>query len=82
MLIAKYEEIYPPELKDYVVLCDNAYRKEEILEMEASIILKLNFNLSWPTPFCFLEQLAVRIGMNDRLTTFCRYILEVGMLDV
>src|SRR3569833_1886307 len=35
MLIAcKYEEIYPPIVKDFVYLTDNAYTKEEILLME------------------------------------------------
>jgi hypothetical protein len=35
MIVGKYEEIYPPVLKDYVTVCDNAYSKEQILEMEA-----------------------------------------------
>lgn len=35
MLIAsKYEEIYAPEVRDFVYITDNAYTKEEILEME------------------------------------------------
>jgi len=28
MIVGKYEEIYPPVLKDYVAVCDNAYTKE------------------------------------------------------
>lgn len=33
MLIAcKYEEIYPPIVKDFVYITDNAYTKEEILQ--------------------------------------------------
>lgn len=28
---SKYEEIYAPELKDFVYVCDNAYDKNEIL---------------------------------------------------
>ena len=34
MLASKYEEIYPPEVRDYVYICDNAYSREEILQME------------------------------------------------
>ena len=35
MLIAcKYEEIYPPEVKDFVYITDNAYTKQEIMDME------------------------------------------------
>jgi cyclin B len=34
MIAAKYEEIYPPTVKDYVYITDNAYVKDEILNME------------------------------------------------
>lgn len=46
MLIAcKYEEIYPPIVKDFVYITDNAYTKEEILEMEKSILETLDFDI-------------------------------------
>ena len=39
MLIAcKYEEIYPPIVKDFVYITDNAYTKEEILEQERKML--------------------------------------------
>jgi hypothetical protein len=35
MLIAsKYEEIYAPEVHDFVYITDNAYSKDQIFEME------------------------------------------------
>ena len=35
MFIAcKYEEIYPPIVKDFVYITDNAYQKDDILAME------------------------------------------------
>ena len=34
MLASKYEEIYPPEVRDYVYICDNAYNRQDILDME------------------------------------------------
>ena len=46
MLIAtKYEEIYPPLLKDYVFICDQIYSAEEILEMEKSILIEIDFDI-------------------------------------
>jgi len=46
MLIAcKYEEIYPPIVKDFVYITDNAYTKEEIIEMEAKMLKTLDFNI-------------------------------------
>lgn len=42
MLIAsKYEEIYPPEVKDFVYVTDKAYSKADILEMEGKILGQL-----------------------------------------
>jgi hypothetical protein len=46
MLIAcKYEEIYPPIVKDFVYITDNAYTKEEILEMEGEMLQTLDFDI-------------------------------------
>ena len=47
MLIAsKYEEIYAPEVRDFVYITDKAYSKEEILAMETQILKALNFNIT------------------------------------
>lgn len=46
MLVAcKYEEIYPPIVKDFVYITDNAYTKEEILVMERKMLQTLDFNI-------------------------------------
>ena len=55
MIVGKYEEIYPPTLKDYVTVCDNAYEKEQILDREAQVLLSLQFDLVRPTSFEFLN---------------------------
>ena len=33
LVASKYEEIYPPELRDLVYITDRAYNKQEILEV-------------------------------------------------
>jgi hypothetical protein len=51
MLASKYEEIYPPEVRDYVYICDNAYTREEILLMEqvcANVFLSVSFCFAIP----------------------------------
>ncbi len=55
MLIAcKYEEIYPPEVGDFIYITDRAYSREEILQMESSILVTLEFNITVPTSYRFL----------------------------
>lgn len=58
MIATKYEEIYPPTVKDLVYITDNAYSKEELLQMEQSILITLDFDISQTSPFRFLERMA------------------------
>lgn len=44
MVIAtKYEEIYPPSIKDFIYVSSNAYTKPQILLMEKQILFDLQF---------------------------------------
>ncbi|MED6198626.1 G2/mitotic-specific cyclin S13-7 [Stylosanthes scabra] len=55
MLIAsKYEEIWAPEVNDFVLISDNAYIREQVLVMEKTILRKLEWYLTVPTPYVFL----------------------------
>jgi G2/mitotic-specific cyclin-B, other len=57
MLIAcKYEEIYAPEVRDFVYITDKAYTKEEILQMEFLMLSTLDFCICAPSSFRFLER--------------------------
>lgn len=57
MLIScKYEEIYPPIVKDFVYITDSAYTKEEILKMERKMISVLDFEISIQSSFRFLQR--------------------------
>lgn len=57
MLIAsKYEEIYAPEVKDFVYISDKAYSRDEILKMESLMLNTLGFNLTVPSPLQFLAR--------------------------
>lgn len=57
MLIAsKYEEIYAPEVRDFVYITDNAYTKQEIFEMENHMLSTLEFNVTVPSAFQFLQR--------------------------
>lgn len=52
----KYEEIYPPEVRDCVYICDRAYDRQQVLDMEQRITNTLNFQFSGPTGHMFLER--------------------------
>lgn len=44
-IAAKYEEIYPPALEDFVYICADTYNKADIIEMESLILDELEFAL-------------------------------------
>jgi hypothetical protein len=57
MLIAsKYEEIYAPEVKDFVYITDRAYTREDILDMEQQMLYALEFNIGISSTYRFLER--------------------------
>lgn len=81
MIIGKYEEIYPPLLKDYVAVCDNAFRADEIVAMESEMLLTFNFDLNKTCSFVFLEYFRQKVLMSDQEFVFARFLLEISLLD-
>lgn len=82
MLIAsKYEEIYPPEIRDFVFMTDNAYTKEQILLKEAEILTVLDFNITVPSPYRFLERYIKLSNSDDLIMNFSRYIIELTLME-
>ena len=46
LMITKYEEIYPPTLKDFIYIAGEEYKSEEILDMERKILMTIDFDVS------------------------------------
>jgi cyclin B len=79
--VAKYEEIYPPLLKDFVYITEGQYTGEEILDTEKKILFALDFDISLTTSYRFLERFS-KLGKVDNVTFFlAQYMLELGLLD-
>lgn len=53
-LAAKYEEIYPPVITDFILKMKE-FKKSEVLHTEGLIITTLGFTFTCPTPLRFLE---------------------------
>jgi len=52
---SKYEEMYPPALDEFSFITDNTYETKHILRMEQIIMKMLNFSLSGPTCYTFMQ---------------------------
>jgi hypothetical protein len=65
----KYEEIYPPELRQILRVTDNAVSKEQVLQLEFEILQTLDFNLTFPSILRFMERYARIAQVNERTQT-------------
>lgn len=82
MLIAsKYEEIYAPEVRDFVYITDKAYSKEDILKMEQHILSTLEFNITTPSTYRFLERFAKVISSDTPMFNLARYLIELPLIE-
>lgn len=55
----KYEEIYPPDVSEFVYITDDTYTKKQVLKMEQLILKVLGFDVSNPTTIIFLTHICV-----------------------
>ncbi|XP_038881434.1 G2/mitotic-specific cyclin S13-7-like [Benincasa hispida] len=82
MLIAsKYEEIWAPEVNDFVCLSDRAYTHEQILVMEKKILGKLEWTLTVPTPYVFLARfIKASKDSNHEMENLVYFLAELGIM--
>jgi len=77
LLASKYEEIYPPEIRDLVYITDRAYNKADILKMESTMLNKLEFNLTVPSVGVFLARFLKAGQVDDvKMTHMAHFIAE------
>lgn len=79
LIAAKYEEIYAPEVKDFVYITDRAYTEKEILKMEIRILATLQFDLGRPLPLHFLRRASKAGGVEAATHTLAKYIVELSL---
>ncbi|MEW5306207.1 MAG: hypothetical protein WDW36_008690 [Sanguina aurantia] len=84
MLIgSKYEEIWAPEVRDFVYISDKAYTREQILSMEKLMLNTLKFNLTVPTQYNFMARYlkAAGVHMDKSVTMLASYLGELSLPD-
>lgn len=76
LIACKYEEIYPPEVRDCVYITDRAYRSSEVLDMEQDIVHKLAFRITVPTAYPFLQRFCSLVHATDLVKHAASYYTE------
>eukprot|EP00439_Symbiodinium_sp_Y106_P083816 s514_g24.t1 len=79
---AKFEEIDPPRATDFVYITDNTYSKDDLLQMECTMLSALDFRVVVPTPAHFFDQFVKVNSENSLQTETVKYILELALIDL
>jgi len=83
LIAAKYEEIYPPEIRDLVHITDHAYTREQIIAMEIEILNTLGFHVTVPLSVRFLQRFmqASAVAEHSMRWEIAHFLLELTILD-
>ncbi|CAG9856006.1 unnamed protein product [Phyllotreta striolata] len=79
-LASKYEEIYPPEVTEFVYITDDTYTKRQITRMEHLILKVLEFDVSIPTPLVFISLMHISNNITTQTKFLAMYLSELGLL--
>ncbi|KAK2862867.1 hypothetical protein Q5P01_002400 [Channa striata] len=83
MLIAsKFEERSPPCVEDFLYICDDAYKREELISMEANILQTLSFDINIPISYRFLRRYAKCVSAGMDTLTLARYFCEMRLMEM
>lgn len=80
-IASKFEEIYPPEIKDFIVICDQLYHKRDIIKMEIAILKSLKFELGRPLPLHFLRRNSKAAHADTKIHTMAKYMMELALTE-
>ncbi|XP_078431300.1 cyclin A1;1 [Wolffia australiana] len=86
LIAAKYEEICAPQVEEFCYITDNTYVKEEVLEMEATVLRFLKFEMTSPTVKCFLRRFIRAAQHSDEVSPLhleflANYVAELSLLE-
>lgn len=92
-IAAKYEEITPPDVNEFVYITDDTYTKKQVLRMEHLLLKVLDFKMSPPTINWFMSHFLRFIKIECKMTSgdgdevmarvenLSRYLAELTLVD-
>ncbi|KAM5193217.1 cyclin-A2 [Mantella aurantiaca] len=81
LLASKFEEIYPPEVAEFVYITDDTYNKKQVLKMEHLVLKVLSFDLAAPTILQYLNQYFRLHPVASKMESLCLYLGELSLID-
>ena len=81
LISCKSQEIYYPQLSEFIDITDGAYVKNELIDMEKKVLKLLNFNIVAPTANDFYNIIAKAFDFDPKQFYLGKYFLESSLLD-
>ncbi|BFZ14727.1 hypothetical protein BsWGS_17766 [Bradybaena similaris] len=81
-IAAKYEEIYPPDVAEFVYITDDSYNKQQIIKMETVILKMLGFKAAVPTINWFCERFIELLDLTDEAKCLSYFLIELSLIEV
>jgi hypothetical protein len=81
LVACKYEEIFSPEIRDFVCILDKSYQQEDILAMEKDLLKVLQFNITIASSLKFFEILSIKYNLSKKEFFYGNFLLEMCLLD-
>ncbi|XP_042355284.1 cyclin-A1 [Plectropomus leopardus] len=82
MIAAKYEEIFPPELNEFVYTTDSTYTKKQLVRMEHVLLKVLSFEMAAPTTNQFLRLFMSIHSVCANTENLALYVAELSLMEV
>jgi len=80
-IASKYEEIYPPDVSEFVYITDDTYNKRQVLRMEHLVLKVLSFDVSVPTSHLFVSKISLMAGSDETATELAQYLNELSLMS-
>ncbi|PRQ25167.1 putative cyclin [Rosa chinensis] len=81
LLACKYEEVSVPIVEDFVLISDKAYTRKDVLDMEKSMVNKLQFNFSVPTSYVFMRRFLKAAQSDKKLELLSFFLIELCLVE-
>ena len=81
LIACKFEEIYPPEVRDCVYITDYAYTREQVLLMESQILRQLDYQICVPTGYHFMTRYLNSFNATDQIRYLAFYYAERNLQE-
>ena len=80
-IASKYEEMYPPEIGDFVYISDHTYSAGQIRKMEIAVMAALDFELGRPLPLNFLRRNSKAAFVDATAHSLAKYVMELCLVE-